>query len=317
VRVEGVGMDRKVKVLIWIEALAVALLVFGSVFVSYFASVAKLNTVLKDSGSYNQIAKIAQIQISDLIPEEVKSDPIAYGVINWGINRFVTVTTVEKISEPALNTLVKMAKTPTTIVGTNVVLDTGKYKAKLSDDINGFNIPQGLKNAGNKFVDAIPAKLNVVNLEKHPNSILARVIKVRDRLAQLRDFVNYLAVFVVIIIALIGFWSRENLTKLFKALGVATVASGGTTLLAAGILAVIATNVPLYSGSSIAASEINTMLVGLSQYYLKEVAGWGFGILLVGGVVLFFTAAKVQKFFNDSYKKLVDFINDKTAPKKK
>lgn len=309
-------MERKTKVAIWIEALLVALLVFSGVLLSYFSSVASLNTVLENSGSYSQIAVVAQTKLKDLVPTDVKTDPIAYGVINWAIPRFVNEALIQKLSEPTLNALVRLAKTPTTIQGSVIVLDTTQYKTKLSSDINGLNVPQGLKNAGDSFVNSLPSSLNVVNLNEHPNSILAKVIRLRDRVHTLKDIVLVLSLSVIALAILIAVWSRATLNSDIKALSVTTVAAGGATLLASGILALIANNVPLYSGGAIIDAQINTLMVGLSNYYLGNVAEWGFGILLVGLVVFFFTIDKVQAEIKKLYKKMTDMIGSKKEVKK-
>jgi hypothetical protein len=309
-------MDRKTKIALWVEALLVALLVFSGVLLSYFSSVTALNTVLSDSGSYSQIAKVSQLKINEIIPEDVKSNPIAYSVINWGVNRFVTADLIEKLSVPTLEGLVKLSKTPTTIQGSNIVLDTTKYKTKLTSDINGFNIPQGLKSAGDSFVNALPTELKVVDLNKHPNSILAKVIKAKERLGQLKDIVLVLSVATLALAILIGVWSRENATKVVKALSLTTVAAGGATLVATGILALVVKYVPIYAGTSVLDYQINLLFLGLSNYFLTDVAKWGAVIVAAGLVVFIFTVGKVQAEIKALYARAVALITSKNESKK-
>jgi hypothetical protein len=301
-------MNRKVKAIIWIEALVVALLIFSTVLLSYFGSVSTLNKVLKDSGSYSQLSEITQSKVVELIPADVKNSPIAYGAINWGVNRFITPGLIEQLATPTLNGLVRLAKTPTTIVGSEIMIDTTQYKAKLSTDVNGLNLPKSLKKAGDSFAQAIPSQLKVVDLNKRPNSVLAKVLKAKARLHQLRGAVIFLGSVAALLALLLVIWSQKTINQILRTLSVATLAGGGATLVACGLLAFYINSVGLYSGGAIIDSQVNTLLVGLSSYFLNDVAWWGWLLTLLGAFVFFFTLEKIQREISKAYqwtKKLV------------
>lgn len=309
-------MDRKIKIALTIEALLIALLVFGGVILYYFSSVASLNTVLKNSNSYESIAEISQTKLRNLIPDDIKTDPLAYGVINWGITRFVDESLITKLSEPTLNLVVKLAQTPTTIQGSNIVLDTTKYKTNLTADIEGLNIPQRLKDAGTKYVSAIPQSLNVVNLNNRPNSILAKIIRLRDKIRNLKDIVIVLSLMVVSLAILIGVWSKESLNRAIRNLSLTVTISGAVTILLSGIVALVTKYVPPYPGGTILDGQINGLVANLSYYYLTDTAKWGLILLVVGFVFFFFTIDRVQLKIKEWYNKFIDMIGSKTKSSK-
>lgn len=169
-------------VIIFFITLATLCIGFFSIVNKNFKNVPSMLGFLENANVYNNVSNIVRLQIESRYPKAINNSIVLSGLADKLLDFIVTPQNVEKIAKPALNLSVKFAQAPTSIIDNNVVIATAKYKNQARDTISGFGLPKILMVNVNFLIDSIPAHLTIVNLDKHPNSILGIIIKLRTAL---------------------------------------------------------------------------------------------------------------------------------------
>ncbi|HVZ66748.1 MAG TPA: hypothetical protein VG917_00630 [Patescibacteria group bacterium] len=294
-------------VIIFLVSIASLCIGFFSVVNKNFKDVPSMLGFLENANVYNNVSDIVRLEIESRYPKTINNSIILSGLANKLLDFVVTPQTVEKVAKPALNLSVKFAQAPTSIIDNNVVIATAKYKNQARETLSGFGLPKILLVNAGFLIDSIPAHLTIVNLEKHPNSILGIIIKLRTALKYSHKIVTIS--WIVMILALI-FAIGNNIHRikdLLKTLWIGFGISGGLIILlflARGTLFAFA----LPNSSDPITLAQNRLVIDAVGYLLSQVKQIGV-IYMVIAIISFVLYAfvkldKVQSHINKVLRKL-------------
>lgn len=160
-------------------ALTLFVLSFSSVIHKNFKNVPNMLTFLQNARVYDNVSSIVRLEIQSYYPGIIKRNILLSGMADKLVDTVVTPNTVASVAAPALRLSVKFAQAPTAIVDKKVVVATASYKQQVVQALNNFGLPQFVVVNAKLVIDAVPAQLTLVNLEKRPNSILGMIIRIR------------------------------------------------------------------------------------------------------------------------------------------
>lgn len=128
---------------------------------------------------YDNVSTIVRLQIQSYYPPLIQKNILLRGFANKLVDFVVTPDIVANAAGPALRLSVKFAQAPTSIINNKVVIATAMYKKQAVNVLTDFGLPKFVVVNAKLVIDAVPAQLTLVNLEKRPNSILGIIIKIR------------------------------------------------------------------------------------------------------------------------------------------
>lgn len=186
---ERKGLNR---LLIIVISACLVLLSYFSIIRNNFADAQKTGVFLKQSNTYYYVASILKAEVKDKLPENIQNNILKNAVANKLVDVIVTPEVVEKISQPAIKAAYRVAKTPTEIVGDQVVINTAQYKSQITEQIKQYNLPETVDNVSDSIISAVPAQLKIVDLKERPNSILGYIIRARALFDRIDTTINVL-----------------------------------------------------------------------------------------------------------------------------
>lgn len=145
---------------------------------------------LNNAKVYNNLTTIIRIEIKNFIPKPLRNNILLGGLANNAIDGIITSGLVAQAAKPALELSVGFAKSPTAIIDDKVVVATAKYKKQAIDVLQGFGLPQFVLVNAQLLINSVPKQLVLVDLKKHPNSVLGIIIKLRTLLEYNRTAIN-------------------------------------------------------------------------------------------------------------------------------
>jgi lipid-A-disaccharide synthase-like uncharacterized protein len=152
---------------------------FSHVIHKNFKDVPSMQAFFQNAKVYDNVSTIVRLEIQSFYPGIVKKNIFLSGLADKLVDTIVTPGTVANVAGPALRLSVKFAQAPTSIINNKVVIATAIYKQQAVQVLKDFGLPKFIVVNAQLIIDAVPAKLTLVNLEKHPNSILAVIIRIR------------------------------------------------------------------------------------------------------------------------------------------
>lgn len=275
----------------WLNIFFVILTIFSIAGVAFFGTIHKN---FKDTASalnffekanvYVNVATIVQLQIEDRYPPLFKKNAILNSIADKAVTAIVSPSLVERLATPALKLSVKFAQAPTSIVNDKVVVATAKYKAQVKEAIANLGLPGLLTTNINYIIDFAPAQITLVDVQKHPNSPLVWIIKIRTLLQYNKIAMNisWAVLFLSLIVLFIH--NLSNVKRLFLALWIAFII-GGLVLVFKSYAIPPFINLFLPQTDALAIAQ-NNLVLNAVAYLLSSVRVFGF-IFSALGIILF------------------------------
>lgn len=178
--------------------LSLIVFTFSTVVYRNFRDVPSMLNFFDKANVYVNLAEVVKLEIEENYPPEIQRRVLVVALLDRLVDYVVTPQLIERAAEPVLKLSVKVAQQPIDIVSNKVVVDTASYKEQFAESLGESGLPPFLITAGNSVITSIPAQLTLVDNAKHPNNVLARIIKVRTALRYNTEMLQYAKVLIVI-----------------------------------------------------------------------------------------------------------------------
>ncbi|MBP9719409.1 MAG: hypothetical protein KBD46_02985 [Candidatus Levybacteria bacterium] len=175
---------------------------------------------------YENVSTIVHLEIQSYYPPLIKKNILLSGLADKLVDTIVTPDTVANVAAPALRLSVKFAQAPTSIINNKVVISTALYKQQVVQALTNFGLPKFVVVNAKLVIDAVPAQLTLVNLEKRPNSILGIIIKIRTFLQYNQAALQISWMVLVALIIIIFLDTIHRFRDFFKAIWISFAVSG-------------------------------------------------------------------------------------------
>ena len=230
-------------VLTIIFALTLISLTFFSVINKKFKDVPSMLNFLNNAKVYNNLTTIIRIEVKNFIPAPLRNNILLGGLANNVIDGIITPGLVAQAAKPALELSVGFAKSPTSIIDDKVVVATAKYKQQAMSVLEGFGLPKFVIVNAQLLIDSVPKQLVLVDLKKHPNSVLGIIIKLRTLLEYNRTAMHvswFIFTAALVTILLYNLHQvRHIFAVLFWALGIAGICIVLVNVFAPGMMTML------------------------------------------------------------------------------
>ncbi len=280
---------------------------FFKVINSNFRDVPSMLNFLSRANVYNNASQIVKLEVQAYYPERIKNNFVLYGLANKLVDYVVTPGLIEKAATPALRATVAFAQAPTSIVSNKVVVQTAPYKAQASSTIGELGLPRILVNTINLAINSVPTQLTLVNLEKHPNSPLAMIIRARTLLQHNETLlvVTTFAMFFLWVVLIV--YNMRHIKKLFEAIWL-SLGSAFILVLILSLLIPWVVSMNLPGGANALGVAQNNLVTDIVNYFVNQIQAimwWYAGFAVVSFVVWRFVKfEKIQSKLDKFLKKL-------------
>jgi len=264
-----------------ILCLFLASLGFFSIVHNNFADTSSVLGFLEKGKVYDNLSTAVKLEIQSKYPENIRKNIIYYALANKIMEAVVTPETVAVLARPAVELSYAYAKTPTAIISNKVAISTAIYKDQVKEMIAGFELPKIVNTNVDMMIDSVPATLTLVDLEKHPNSILGLIIKwralYRENEAALK--ISYAVIFAVIVISLIS--NMFSIRKFFGVLWSGFISAGVVVILAT-LIGVWIMNMAFSGAVDSMVMAQNKLIADAVSYFMSQLRNCGIVLVLIG-----------------------------------
>jgi hypothetical protein len=274
------------KVLTGLFIILLSFFTFSFITYKNISTVPAMEGFLKNSNSYVTLSQIIQTQIKNNYPPQITINPLRIAIANYLVNAIVQPDSVETLTSYALPAAQKIAQQPTSILNDQVVIDTTGYKQQLASDLSGTNLPPIVISTAQNVVQGIPDSLALVDLNQHPNSIMAKIISFRTFLENLSRTLTQTAVLLGLTFLGLIFINRHYLSRLLWAL-VWGFAGTALLILIIGFIAPYLLN-PFTQSADQLDILYNNLAIGMINYLASLANKWAilYGLLALGSYLL-------------------------------
>ncbi len=308
----------------WLTPIAVLLITISllllpylSVFKSTFTNAQNTITFFENSSTFSYTSQIIKSEIQGRLPEKVQQNLIERSIINKLTDLIITPKLVQNIAEPVIKFQIKRlnSKQVLTLTNNNVEFNLQPYKENLSSYIASFKLGEGIETTLNNFVTSVPNSVTIVDGQKNPNSVLIKIVKLRQGYENILK--AYTVAWVLIVfsaLTLVGLFYKD-LRKLFRMFAKIMIVSGISILalsyLAPALIAnFVPTNITENSGS-----EINQLINSIVNQFFelsRSFVWWYLGLAVLFAIFAWyfknfgvnFKPKEIQKYFQLKYHKL-------------
>lgn len=308
----------------WLTPIAVLLITISllllpylSVFKSTFTNAQNTITFFENSSTFSYTSQIIKSEIQGRLPEKVQQNLIERSIINKLTDLIITPKLVQNIAEPVIKFQIKRlnSKQVLTLTNNNVEFNLQSYKENLSSYIASFKLGEGIETTLNNFVTSVPNSVTIVDGQKNPNSVLIKIVKLRQGYENILK--AYTVAWVLIVfsaLTLVGLFYKD-LRKLFRMFAKIMIVSGISILalsyLAPALIAnFVPTNITENSGS-----EINQLINSIVNQFFelsRSFVWWYLGLAVLFAIFAWyfknfgvnFKPKEIQKYFQLKYHKL-------------
>ena len=262
--------------------LALSLVVFSSSLVIHrsFRDIPSMLNFFERANVYVNLSEIVKLEIEENYPPELQQRVLVVALVDKLVDYVVTPQLIERAAEPFLKLSVKFAQQPVSIVSDKVVVSTAKYKEQFTESLSESDLPPFLVSAGQSVITAIPAQLTLVDNQKHPDNVLAKIIKLRDALEHNEALFRYSKILIFVAFFVLLFNNLRRLRTLLLALtlgiGIPALAIVIASLLAGPLMSAL---MPATSGEMAALQNKLITDVLLYLFLMLRNVGIALGIL--------------------------------------
>lgn len=275
---------------------------------------------LSKANVYNNASQILKLEVQDYYPKSIKNNFVLYGLANKLVDYVVTPNLVEKVAQPAVKLSVAFAKSPTSIVSNKVVVATAPYKSQALSTVNELGLPKILVRVATLAVSSVPQRLTLVNLEKHPNSPLAMIIRARTILQHNETFLVLTSFAMLFLWIVLIVYNMRHIKKLFEAIWIALGSAFVIVLILSFLIPlVVSWNLPGDVGNLGLAQ--NALVIDVVNYFIMELRNiiwWYAGFAIISFAIWkFIKFEKIQVKIDKFLKKIhVPTVEVKVHPVK-
>lgn len=302
---------------VFLITISLLLLPYLSVFKSTFTNAQNTITFFENSSTFSYTSQIIKSEIQGRLPEKVQQNLIERSIINKLTDLIITPKLVQNIAEPVIKYQIKRlnSKQVLTLTNNNVEFNLQPYKENLSSYIASFKLGEGIETTLNNFVTSVPNSVTIVDGQKNPNSVLIKIVKLREGYENILK--AYTVAWVLIVfsaLTLVGLFYKD-LRKLFRMFAKIMIVSGISILalsyLAPALIAnFVPTNITENSGS-----EINQLINSIVNQFFelsRSFVWWYLGLAVLFAIFAWyfknfgvsFRPKEIQQYFKLKYRKL-------------
>ena len=314
------GWNRLIAAIVTVSLIVVC---YGGALLANFSTAAKLQIFLHESKSFSYTADIIKAEISDKLPEKIKSNVIELTLINKFMDYIITAENIEKLAQPGLRLTYKAVDTPTTIQNNKVVIATATYKDQAISYVNGLGLADALKEPAQSLINSVPQELTIIDNSKHPNNPIMLLIKMRDTLRTVNTVVNVLWWVIPIGFIIILLLNLRNLRRLAKTLAWIFGTPAVIVLLGSWLFPALVGVFGARNNDPIIGEQVNGLINSASSYLFATTRNFGLVCLVLGViftlVYIFLPLQKVQHQLDsqlDALSKKVHGTKKKTSSHK-
>lgn len=296
--------------LIAIHTLCIFLLSYTLVIKSIFASTETLKNHMGQAGLFADISNLIKAEITDNLSVRLQDRIVLLALSERLLDAVVTPQLVERYSQPLLVAGERIIEKDLNIAQNNVVVDTSKFKQRATNEIKERKLPDIVVPYTENLIAAVPDQLQLVDLEKRPNSVLGFLTRAEILFGKI-NVINTIALYLGIATALflIAF-NTKTLRTLFKALATAYLTAGVTVLVGSFLFPFLL----MLTANAAQSIYLNTLVSDAVYYYFGVTRTPSIILLLVGGIFFFLFK---WSFVDTLQTKLDGLLNRPTSEHKK
>lgn len=303
--------------LILVFTVSLILLSFFSTIHSDFKDVPSMLSFLKNGRVYDNLSDVARIQIQNSYPDSITKNILLTGIANKIVETVVTPRLVEIAAKPAVTASVQFARSPAEIIDEKVVVPTAQYKTQVNSTLSDFGLPNILTTQLTRLVNSLPTQITLVDLEKHPNSVLAMLIKARALFDQNEVALSVTWTILVITAILIFVLHLHDVKKLIQLMWIGFGISSVVIFTFFFVIPWLLQMNLQHTGSALETAQ-NTLVMDAVTYFMVQIRVYGIVYLVTFVVSLviykFVKFDKFQMKWNRILKKLhIPTISVKSA----
>ena len=266
-----------------------------------------MQTFLQNARVYDNVSTIVKLEIQSYYPGIIKNNVILSSLANKLVDTVVTPDLIANVAGPALRLSVRFAQAPTAIINNKVVIATAIYKQQAVQVLRDFGLPKFIVVNAQLIIDNVPARITLVDLQKHPNSIFGMIIKIRTFL-QYNTAALQISWMVLIALVIIIFLDtihriKDFFAALWWAFGISGILIVGLYFIRYWIMGMF---LPTTEDALVMAQ--NTLVTDAVSYILREVRNIGVIYIAVAAMSFllwrFFNFVKLQITINKMLHKL-------------
>lgn len=305
---------------ITIAVLTVSLLVvpYLSIFKSTFTNSNNTIAFLEQSSTFDYTSQIIKSEVEARLPQKVQQNLIERSIVNKLTDLIVTPKLVQNITEPVIKVGIKRlnGNQVLTLQNNNVQLDLEPYKQNLSSYVDSFKLAEGINSTINSFITSVPSSITIVNGQENPDSVLIKLVKMRESYGNIiQSYTVFVVLIVISLVSLLVLLFREP-QRLFRVLAKIFAISGVVVLILSYIAPALISNLIPTNLSENSGSEISQLINSLVSHFFELSRGfvWYYiGISLVACLVAWyfktfgikFSPKDIKHYFVSKYHKIV------------
>ena len=288
-------MNKKTKLIIFCQIVVVMLLAHTIILRGYVTNATKIEALLVEAKTFVYATEIIKTEIKNNLPEKIQDNIIEKAIVYKTIDYVITPKLVQEVSSKPIAKVIAAInkKGDSTIVNNKVVIDTTKYKAQLTKNISGWQLPKELNVLAIDVVSSLPPQVSIVNLEKNPNSFFAYIIKARIYVRELSNIITALTLVLAILIASIFVINRKKIVIAIRGTGWVLSFSGLFMIILSYIGSATVSSVFIVSNPTSVDNLVNNMVLAIGTNYLRASGIFGVISLIIGVIIIILTSPKL------------------------
>lgn len=182
-----------------------------------FASPESIQNHLSQSGLYADIANLVKFRVDQRLEERLQDRIVLRALSERLLDAVVTPEFIQEYSKPLFTVGQKIIEKDLELANNKVVVDTAKYKDRIENELAQRQIPELIVPYVENIVAAVPDKLQLVDLNERPNSILGYLTKAEvwyGRITATNTIAWFLAIASAILLIIINSDALRRLCKL-------------------------------------------------------------------------------------------------------
>lgn len=288
-----------------IFGLTLSALSFFCVVNKNFKDIPSVINFFNNANVYPNLTEITKITLRNYYSPMLQENVLQLALADKLADTLITPTVIKSVVDPGLKLSVAFSNQPTSIIENKVVVDTTKYKQQILQDINNYDLPKLVNSGISYFLTKVPQYVTLIDNQKHPNNLLATIIKARTFLQynHMGLQISWVVLGLTILVLLIN--NILNLKRLVLTLGISLAVSGVVTLFVFVLIPwVISSSVPVTADAYVMAQ--NKLIYDGASYLIKQIGYLAYiyvGIALIFGVIWKFVKldslqAKINKLLH-------------------
>lgn len=298
--------------------LALILLPYFNIFKTTFTSSENTMDFFRNASTFNYTSQIIKSEIQARLPEKVQQNLLERSIINRLVDLIVTPQLIENIAEPLIKFQINrlQSKQVFTLSSNNVEFNLQPYKQNLTNYIDSYNLAEGIETTITDFVNSVPNTITVVNGQDNPDSVVLKLVKLREGYHNLLliNTVLWTVVFVGAVLLIV--LNYNDLRRLFRIFAKLFTTSAVVVLLLSYILPPLLANLIPTNLSENSGSEISQLINSIiTQYFSmsREYVWWYAGLALLCCLLAWyfksfgfsFSPKKIGNYFQLKYHKII------------